>query len=206
MRALHASAALVALLLAGCPPGDDDDVSSDCPVEDRFSSDPEEACTENFCGLPEVEAATGASEAEFRVLQNGDQLPIWWGPQGGYHLELATRTRNLCPVIFVDFELYDVTGGGETLIHSVRRHVQAIRENSDPEVPSIQRWWVEQFRFPCAWWPNDDDPDHNVPECADEQIGFLEDLDLKLVVAAEDHNENRSAVTEVLVDGVCCED
>jgi len=208
MRALHCSAGLLALLtLAGCPPGDDDDAVSDCPVEDRYTSDPEEACTENFCGLPEVQAATGTSGDDFTLLSNGDEIPIFWGPQGGYHMDFAVRMQNLCPVVFVDFELYDVTDGDDVLVHSVRRHVQAVREDSDPAIPSIQRWWqAAVFRIPCQWWPDDQNPDHNVPECNETPLGYLEQRDLKLRVGAEDHNEDRSASTEVLIDAVCCED
>ena len=188
-------------LLVGCPPGmdDDDAVSGECPPEDRFTSDPA-ACTENFCGLPTVQAATGNSAESFRVLTDGDTIPIWYGEQGGYHIDLAFGSTNLCPVVFVDFELYDVTGGADTLIHSSRRHVQAVR-TPDADPPSTQRWWPEQFRFPCAYWPND--PEHD-PSCNDAPIAFLDELDLELRVATEDHNENRSASTTVAVDATCC--
>jgi len=189
------------IVFSGCVAGgDDDDASSDCPLEDRFTSNEQEACQENFCGLPEVWPATGNSPETFRVLEAGDTIPLWFGAQGGYHLEFAARTQNLCPVIFLDFELYDITDGAETLIHSVRRHVQAVRE-PDADPPSLQRWWVEQFRFPCVWWP--DDPNHD-PTCSDEPVGRIEDADLLFRIQSEDHNENRSAVAEVPVSAECC--
>lgn len=188
----------VALLL-GCPsaPGTDDPDDPDTPAPpDCFTSDPT-ACLETFCGPPAVRAATGFSEETFRVLDDGDALPITWGAgQGGYHVDLAFLSTNLCPVVFVDFELLDVTGGAETLVHSSTRHVQAIR-GEDAEPPSEQRWWPEQFRFPCAYWP--DDPDHE-PSCGAEPIASLEDLDLELRIAVADHNVDRSAAVVVSVD------
>lgn len=187
-------------LLIGCPPGmdDDDAVSGECPPEDRFTSDPS-ACSENFCGLPTVQAATGNNADSYRVLSEGDALTIWYGDQGGYHVDLGFWSTNLCPVVFVDFELYDVTAG-ETLIHSSRRHVQAIRV-ADADPPSTQRWWTEQFRFPCSYWPNDPEND---PPCNEDPIAFLDELDLELRVAVEDHNENRSAATSLNVSAECC--
>ena len=191
--------ALPVLFVLGCPADDDDDSSFDCPEEDRFTAlPPPDACGENFCGAPAVWPATGASPESFAVLEAGGALSVVFGPQGGYHIDLAVRMQNLCPVVFVDFELFDATGGGRTLLHSSRRHVQAVREE-DADPPSLQRWWVEQFRFPCAYWP--DDP-VNDPPCADAPIAFIEDLDLVLRVAAEDHNEDRVAEAEVAVRAV----
>ncbi len=189
------------VLLLGCPPGmdDDDTVSADCPVEDRFSSDPA-ACVENFCGAPQVWPATGSSAETFRTLVDGDVLDIWYGDQGGYHVDLGFSSTNLCPVVFVDFELYDRNGSADVPIHSARRHVQAVRlQDGDP--PSSQRWWTEQFRFPCTYWPND--PDHD-PPCNEPPIAFLDELDLELRVAAEDHNEDRSAAVSVDITADCC--
>ena len=198
---MRAAVVALAALLVGCPPGldDDDSVSEGCPEADRFTSDPA-ACSENFCGAPQVWPATGNSSDAFRELSDGDALPIWFGTQGGYHIDLAFRAINLCPVVFVDFELYDVTGGGSTLVHSARRHVQAVRvPNADP--PSMQRWWTEQFRFPCGYWPNDPDND---PPCNEAPVSFLDELELQLRIATEDHNEARSADVTVLVDATCC--
>ena len=201
--------ALFATSLLGCTPGigDDDDVVSNCPAEDRFTSDPDAACQENFCGLPTVIPATGAAEG-FRPIEDGEVLPLWWGPQGGYHIEFAVETTNLCPVIYIDFGLYDVTDGGEEII-TIRdeplpttRHVQAIRvQDGDP--PSLQRWWTEQFRIPCAYRPND--PNHE-PDCSDEepQIQAIDERDLLLRIATRDHNENREAVAEVEFTVECC--
>lgn len=198
----HLLAVSALALLAGCPTlGDDDDVGSDCPVDDRFTSDPEAACTENFCGAPQAWPGTGSSVDTFRVLEDGDSVPIYYGDQGGYHIDLGARMQNLCPVVFLDFELYAVEDGEETLIHNVRRHVQAVRENSDPEIPSIQRWWVEQFRFPCTWWPEDPEND---PFCGEEPFGQIDAVPLKLVVGAEDHNEDRRDLVEVNITAECC--
>lgn len=210
MGLMHARLLLCLLTmgLVACTAGDDDDGSGSCPMEDRFTSNPDVACQENFCGLPEVWAATGSSAETFRLLEDGASVPIYFGDQGGYHIDLAARTQNLCPVIFLDFDLYDVTGGGETLIHSVTRHVQAVRENTDPEIPSIQRWWVEQYRFPCAWWPNDDEND---PFCSDEPIAFIDQLDLRLDIGAQDHNidetetPTRTTLASVNITAECCE-
>jgi len=200
MRTLLLS--LFLLGLCGCPTtSDDDDVASECPVEDRFTSDPDLACVENFCGEPEVWPATGGSDATFRTLQDGDTVLVHFGIQGGYHIDMAARTTNLCPVIFLDFELYDISSGDEVLIHNVRRHVQSIRENLDPDVPSTQRWWVEQFRFPCSWWP--DDP-NNDPTCPDEPVGRIDEVPLRLRVQAEDHNENRRSISSVDITAECC--
>lgn len=195
------STILAAVLLLGCPPtmDDDDTVIEDCPAEDRFTSDAD-PCFENFCGEPVVWPATGNSADTFRELSDGDELPIWYGSQGGYHLELAFRSTNLCPVVFADFELYDVTAGAETLLHSSTRHVQTVR-GGDP--PSNQRWWTEQFRFPCQYWP--DDPE-NDPFCGVAPVAFLDQLDLALRVATRDHNEAtpRSATAAVRVSATCC--
>ncbi len=207
MRTSHLM--LVLAVLAGCPATDDDDVSGVCPVEDRFSSDPSVACQENVCGSPQVWPATGASADSFTELADGDVLPVTFGIQGGYHIDLAARMVNLCAVVWLDFELFDTTGGTETLIHTTRRHVQAVRENTNEEFPSQQRWWVEQFRFPCAWWP--DDPDHEVT-CPDPVAGRIDEVPLLLRISAEDHNvdENeqpiRTAVAEAAVRAECCRD
>ena len=134
------------------------------------------------------------------MLVDGDTVPIWYGDQGGYHVDLGFRSTNLCPVVFVDFDLYDRDGDPTVPIHSARRHVQAIRtEGTDP--PSDQRWWTEQFRFPCAYWPNDPDND---PSCNEAPIAFLDELDLELRVSTENHNEARSAVATVGLTATCC--
>ena len=195
MRTLFAASSLALFFvgsLGGCPADDDDTVDSDCPVQDRFTS------------LP----ATGASAESFRLLGDGDTLPVVFGAQGGYHIDLAVRMQNLCPVVFVDFELFDVTGGARTLIHSSRRHVQAVREE-DTDPPSLQRWWVEQFGFPCAYWPNDP---VNDPFCDDPPIAFIDELDLVLRIASEDHNtveggatQDRGSAAEVSVTATCCD-
>ena len=211
MRTLFAASLLALLVgsLGGCPADDDDTVDSDCPVQDRFTSLPApDACGENFCGAPVVWPATGASAESFRLLGDGDTLPVVFGAQGGYHIDLAVRMQNLCPVVFVDFELFDVTGGARTLIHSSRRHVQAVREE-DTDPPSLQRWWVEQFGFPCAYWPNDP---VNDPFCDDPPIAFIDELDLVLRIASEDHNtveggatQDRGSAAEVSVTATCCD-
>ena len=176
--------------------GDDDD-SGDCP--DLFESDPD-ACDETFCGPPLVYAATGNSAETFLVLGDGAELPVFYGQQGGYHLDLALQMENLCQVVFIDFELFDTSAGGEVLIHSATRHIQTVRvEGGEP--PSLQRWWTEQFRFPCSWWP--DDPDHD-PPCNEAQVGRIEDVDLLLRVSAADHNKNRSGSEEVQINAECC--
>ena len=191
---------LVALTLAACPAtGDSDDAA--CPAALRFESTSGECsgdacpCEETFCAPPQVWPAKGSGE-RFRVLSDGDALPIERGPAGGYLVELGFASTNLCPVTYVDFALWDVTGGGETLVTATFRHVRAERVPQG-EPPSEQRWWGEQLRPPCAYWP--DDPDASFT-CADPPIAPLETLDLELHVLVRDHNEDRVAAAVVRVD------
>lgn len=167
-----------------------------------FDSDPEVACDKTFCEAPQVWPATlgrgGAEGRGFRLLKDGDSAEIWRETSGGaYYLELAAQVDNLCSVLFLDFELYDAGSSPETLIHSVRRHVQT------SSAGDADRWEFERFSFPCAWWPEDTSP---VGICVDPAMGQLDKLDLRLVVRAEDHNENRSATAEVALTSSCCSD
>lgn len=68
MRCLLPTAALLSLLLMGCPTAGGD---------------------------PAIELGTG--EIEFTPLSDGDELLIVFGPQGGYHVEGAFRVAGVDP-------------------------------------------------------------------------------------------------------------
>lgn len=198
------------LLLPNCgTPTDDDDsgppVPEDCAEDDLYEA---VACGQTFCGAPTVEGGTGAST--FEALQEGDEVTVRFGAQGGYHIDLTAEMYNLCPIVYLVPTMYVDPGDGNLVeIFTQNRHVQALR--IDPNETSQQQFWGIRGFVPCEYWP--DDPENNL-ECgngAQGSAGHIEDLDVVIKMEAWDHNEGpdgeqkvRYAVDEIRVDPVCC--
>ncbi len=199
---------LLSSILAGCGPTmGTDPPSCDDPVV-------AEACDDEFCGDPIVRAATGDAPERFALLGAEPRAGIHFGSQGGYHIYGGMETENLCSVVFLTFRLLvapDATIPAEehTEILRDQRHIQALRCDrlTEPSMgtgvtaefcedrPSLQRWWGAELRFSCAYWPLDNDPNHQ-PFCGEEAVGHIEDMHVLLEVVARDHDER--TVTETV--------
>jgi len=192
------------LLLLGCEdcplPGDNDGgppVPEECPEEDLFVA---EACNDQvFCGEPIVRVGTGGSE--FQAVLDEEDVPIWYGTQGGYHVFFSAEMENLCPVVFLRVKMYlDPGDGSLELLHEQERHVQAVRV--EPDVSSKQWYWGINGFLPCEYWPDDPDNSPNCPE-GPGSVGHLDDFEIVMEIEAEDHNE-RVAVDQKRVQPTCC--
>ena len=192
-----------AALTVGCEPVDDDD----CP-DDLLWVSPGDVCGETYCGEPVVKVGGGISGHE--GLEEGQEVPIWYGTQGGYHLDISVEMDNLCPVVFLRpyFEVVPHDGGEPYEVFSQNRHVQAVRV--EPDVSPRQQFWGIRAFVPCEHWP--DDPDHDL-ECAEGRgsAGFLEDFDVIIGVEAWDHHTEADGETPTRyghdsrqVDPSCC--
>ncbi len=196
-----ARALALVVFAAGCTA---DEPAGDCPPDQIFESARERlSCTRTFCGAPVVEVATGSGDdGTFRLLDADDVLPVVWGPQGGYHVDLAVQTTNLCPVIYMDYALWDVTDGDERLVSDIRRHERAFPAEEDSPT---NRWWTQQLAIPCAYWP--DDPQFEEPvDCGEERFAPIEERALRVDVRAADHNEGRVGEAALSVRVECCAD
>jgi|GEM_PF-2095003 len=173
-----------------------------CPDEELYEA---EACDEVYCGAPEVVLGVGGSSHE--PVDDGATVPVWWGSQGGFHINISTETQNLCPVVFLRASM-QVREPGEadwTEIFQQERHVQAVRP--EPETSSRQQYWGIQGFVPCEHWPefySPSDPDNPV-SCGIETgiAGAIDELEVRIVLEAEDHNGRiGTAETELLPE--CC--
>ena len=184
-----------ALVLPSCA-GDDDD-SADCSDGELYVA---EACgDEEYCGEPTVQVGTGG--ASFESIQEGQDVPIWYGSQGGYHVFYSVEMENLCPVVFVRISMLLDPGDGNLIeVHAQERHVQAVR--LQPQTSSVQSYWGVNGFLPCEYWPLDPD---NTPACAGGagSAGHLEDYEIVMRAEVEDHN-GRIAIDEKRVQPVCC--
>ena len=187
------------LLAAGCGgEGDDDDSISNCSTDELFSAT---ACDEEYCGSAVVRLGQGVNG--YLSLDEGESVPIVYGAQGGYHIDLAVEMDNFCPIVFIRPSLWlDPGDGGELVsIFEQNRHVQAVRV--EPFESPLQQFWGLRAFIPCEHWPND--PDHPV-ECGDGRgsAGFIEDYELEVRVEVEDHN-GRTASASKRIQSYCCD-
>jgi len=197
-----AAALAAALALTGCEPGIGGPPIGDCPAEDVFRA---ADCQQTYCGEPVVRLGSGDTRGH-EPVGDGDATPVWFGPQGGYHLFVSAEMENLCPVVFLRYRMEaEVRRAGTVLLYEGQRHVQAVRP--DPERSSLQRYWNLQAVVPCEWWPDDPDPAHEVQDCTHPEAGRrrIEDVAVRLWIEVEDHN-GRLASDEALLDPFCCQD
>ena len=206
---LLACVASLTALSVGCEPvPDDDDVTSieDCPEDQLYYA---EACDQTYCGEPKVHVGTGVTA--FEAVEENEQVPIWYGSQGGYHLDITVEMLNLCPIVFLRpyFEVVPNDGSEPYEVFSQNRHVQAVRV--EPDVSPRQHFWGIRAFIPCEHWP--DDPNHDL-DCPEGRgsAGHLETFDAIIGVEAWDHNMLDDDVTPArygsdrrTVDPYCCE-
>lgn len=83
--------------LACTDPGDPGDPKDSVPATD--SAPVTDACP----GDPAVEIGTG--DREFISIEDGDQLPLIHGPQGGNHILGAIRLWNIDPIVLIRYTL-----------------------------------------------------------------------------------------------------
>lgn len=185
--------------VAACgPPGDDDDLTPpDCTSGELFEAT---ACDEIYCGPATAKLGTGASGYE--VLDDGDEVPIVFGVQGGYHLDITVEMDNFCPIVFLRPSIWRDPGDGGELeqIFDQNRHVQAVRV--EPFDSPLQQFWGIRGFVPCEHWP--DDPNNEL-ECGNGagSEGHLEDFEVEIRLEVEDHN-GRIASDTKRVQPVCC--
>ncbi len=203
---------LAFVLLIGCPPADDDDdvtapPPENCPDEDLYEP---EACPDPaYCGAPEVSVGTGTDGWE--ELTEGQEVPIWYGSQGGYHIDITARMNRLCPIVFLVPSMHVVTDTGEEIeIFSQTRHVQAVR--IEPTISPRQDFWGIRGFVPCEYWPNDpENPGATCGDGAQGSAGRIDEFQVILRMEAWDHNlgpneeeQWRYATDEQIVSPVCC--
>jgi hypothetical protein len=202
------------VLLLGCPPNldDDDDVTSPppdgCPDEDLFV--PTECNDPAYCGPATVQVGTGSGG--FASLTEGEEVPIWYGSQGGYHIDITARMDKLCPIVFLVPSMHLDPGNGEDLIEifTQTRHVQAVR--IEPKVSALQDFWGIRGFVPCEYWPDDAaNPDATCGDGAQGSAGHIEDFEIIFRMEAWDHNLSpkgedryRYATDERRIQPVCC--
>ncbi len=180
-----------ASLALGC--GEDGGTPIDGEVCETFVA---EHCGETYCGLPEVSVGTGADE--FIPLDDGDEIDIVFGSQGGYHIDVGAQMERLCPIVYVRASIWFDAGDGDLEeMYDVERHMEAVR--TEVEGSSQNVWGVRAF-IPCEHWP---DTQLTCPGGAGSE-GHLEDYEIVVKVEAEDHN-GRIASDEQRVQPVCCE-
>jgi hypothetical protein len=190
-------------LLVACSDGSTGTVEppDGCPDEDLFEA---EACDETYCGDPVVSVGVGGSSHE--PVDDGQTVPVWFGSQGGFHINISVETENLCPVVFLRAAM-DVRDPGTdewTEVFQQERHVQAVRPAVDD---SMQQYWGIQGFVPCEYWPeyiSESNPDEPV-NCGEttSTMGHIDDKEVRIRLEAEDHN-GRIGNTEVEVDPECC--
>ena len=178
----------------GCAAGDGSPLNEGavCATDDVYVA---EHCGETFCGLPAVAVGTGADR--FERLEQGDEVDIMFGSQGGYHLDIAAQMTRLCPIVYVRASLWLDPGDGELEeLFDGERHMEAVRTEEDS---SQDVWGVRAF-IPCRHWPD------TTLACSGGagSDGHLEDFEVVLRVEAEDHN-GRIGTGEQRVQPVCCE-
>ncbi|MEE2828586.1 MAG: hypothetical protein VX498_05330 [Myxococcota bacterium] len=195
------AAGSLALLLLGCEGGDDDDdlPPPDCPDGELFEAT---ACDEVYCGEPVAQIGTGTSGYE--ALTDGQEVPIWFGAQGGYHIDITVEMNNFCPIVFLRPSLWLDSGDGSELIEifDQNRHVQAVRV--EPTVSPLQQFWGIRGFVPCEHWPDDPDRELSCGSGAGSE-GHLEDFVVEIRMEVEDHNGRLASDTK-RVQPVCCND
>ncbi len=205
------AASLIALSVGCDPVPDDDDGTSieDCPEELLFQAT---VCDEIYCGEPIVRVGTGITA--FEPVEEGQEVPIWYGSQGGYHLDITVEMMNMCPIVFLrpyfkvvprertmaDYRPVTTTWEVATSpiqtttwpeptepyeVFSQNRHVQAVRV--EPNVSPRQHFWGIRAFVPCEHWPDDPEHDLDCPEGRGSE-GFLESFDAIIGVEAWDHH------------------
>jgi len=212
---------LALVLLIGCPPIDDDDqgddddstqppapTPEDCPEEQLY--EPEACGDPAYCGAAVIEVGTGSDG--FEPLTAGQEVPIWYGSQGGYHIDITARMNNLCPIVFLEPSMLLDLGKGEEPIEifTQTRHVQAVRVEPD-ESPMQDFWGIRGF-VPCEYWPTDpQNPDINCGDGQQGSAGHIDDFSVIFRMKVWDHNVGpngeeryRSATDEQRVQPVCC--
>jgi hypothetical protein len=185
----------LSLGLLGCASDDDDD-TGECSGDDLYLA---EHCDEEYCGDPVVRMGTGGTG--FEAVVEGQDMPIWYGSQGGYHIYFSVEMESLCPVVFVRISMQlEGEDGSLVSVHDQQRHVMAYR--SPQETSSLQSYWGITGFVPCEYWP--DDPDHPVSCPAGAgSLGHLEEAEIVMRVEVEDHN-GRIGVDEKRVQPICC--
>lgn len=200
----------------GCGPTPDDD---DCPADQVFVSPPApDGCGETYCGAPTVRVGTtgtvvdegGNQLTRYVPVDEGEDLPVWYGSQGGYHLDIALEMTNFCPIVFLRpwFKVVPDDGSEPFEAFSQNRHVQAVRV--EPEVSPRQQFWGIRAFVPCQHWPDDPVYDLPCPEGRGSE-GHLEDVEAIIGVEVHDHHVDeggeptRTAADSRLVDPYCCE-
>ena len=198
LRSIAASSLVV--LLLSCSSGDDDDLTPpDCSNGELFDAI---ACDEVYCGGPVARIGTGPNAYE--PLSDEQEVPIWFGAQGGYHIDITVEMDNLCPIVFLRPSMWLDPGDGSPLVQifDQNRHVQAVRV--EPTVSPLQQFWGIRGFVPCEHWP--DDPERELTCGKGAGIaGHLEDFEVEIRMEVEDHNGRLASDTK-RVQPVCCND
>lgn len=198
---LPALGAVICLL--GCPSAPEADVVDEAPIDEEVGCRADETffaehCGETYCGAPELEVGTGFDQ--FVELDEGDDIAVVRGSQGGFHLDVSARMTRLCPIVYLDASVWLDPGDGGDLeeIIVVDRHVEAVRMES--QTSSLQEFWGVRAFVPCEHWPD------TSLDCGGGagRDGHIEDFEVVLKLEARDHND-RLATHERRVQPVCCE-
>ncbi len=194
MRANSFVASAALLLASGCMP---------CPTGDRFESELP-GCEESQCAEPTVEV--GTSSTGFEILGEDQEVPVVFGPQGGYHVDASVRMQHLCPIVRIKVILEVEDESGDRVELSSEEHrVQAVRETS---FGTEQDYWGLTAVVPCNWWP--EGPHLALAgsfecEVESEESGHIDDAVTWLRIEAEDDNGRRGD-DERRIRPQCCQE
>jgi len=186
--------------VAGCTPtlddNDDDDDATSTPPEGCVEA---ESCDALICGDPTVEGGHGFGT--FDAIEPGGDFVIGWGAQGGgcgYHLWVGAQTRNVCPIVYLD---WDLEIDGVLVLDGPTRHVGL------PEGPDGDLWfWGERLLLPVGLYPNDSDPDRTefCPDDSGSIVPLNEATDVVLITTILD-DDDRTATQRLPIAPFCCE-
>ncbi len=174
--------------------GEPVDEAEGCPVDSMYYA---EHCGETYCGGPDVEVGTGFDR--FIELDEGDEIDVMFGSQGGYHLDVSARMTRLCPIVYLRASVWLDRGDGGDLeeIFGGDRHVEALR--TEPDGSSLQEFWGVRAFVPCRHWPS------TTLSCSGGagSDGRIDDYEVVIRLEAEDHN-GRVGTDERRVQPACC--
>lgn len=179
---------------------DDDDTAGNCSSGDLFDAT---ACDEEFCGP--ATARLGSGIGGYEPLEDGDEVDIFEGSQGGYHINITVEMDNFCQIVFLRPQmLVDPGDGGDLIpVFAQNRHVQAVRV--EPNESPLQQFWGVRAFVPCEYWPFAPDEPNIGPGCGPDQssAGMLQNFDIEIRLEVEDHN-GRMASDSKQLQPVCC--
>lgn len=97
-------------------------LGSACPPAPGGGDDPgdDDAYGGVDCGDPTPQLAVGTGSDSFERLEEGDEVTIWRGPQGGWHVYGSLVAAHLDPFVDVWFDIRDVSSATRVSVQTFR--------------------------------------------------------------------------------------